>query len=253
MTTETTERAGGRARGPRGLARAWATVLGRPRRFFRTGVGPGDQAPGLTFAAAVAAAFVLGWVVTDPGVVPGIADSTALSAAVVVLLVTALAAPVGLHLTAAVATVSLIVASLEPVERVSLRDWGVASAAVAALVVAALATPLGGRLVAGVAAGALLVAGFGIHGRFTLRDRGGVSETVQVVAYASAPMALAGPPIPALRIGCGAYAALLLLVGLRTVHGTTPIRTLIAGTPPALAGYGVGYRVVAAVRTLFGG
>jgi hypothetical protein len=228
-------------------------VLVRPRRFFGSGVSPGDQAPGLTFAAAVAGAFVIGWVATDPGIVPGIADSTALSAAVVVLVVTALAAPVGLHLTAAVATVSLLVASLEADERFSLRDWGVASAAVVLLVVAAVAAPLGVRLVAGLAAGALFVAGIGIRDRFVLRDRGGVSETVQVVAYAGAPMALAGPAIPLLRVACGAYATVLLLVGLRTVHGTTPIRTLVAGVPPALAGYGVGYRVVAAVRTLVGG
>lgn len=197
--------AGGRARGLRGLARAWVEVLVRPRRFFANGVAPGDQAPGLTFAVAVAALFILGWVVTEPDVVPAIAGSDALSAAVVVLVVTALAAPVGLHLTAAVATVSLVVASLE------------------------------------------------VDGGLSFRDRGGVSETVQVVAYASAPMALAGPALPALRVVCGGYATLLLLVGFRTIHGTTPFRTLLAGLPPATFGYGIGYRVVAAVRTLLGG
>lgn len=196
---------GGRARGPRGLARAWLEVLGRPRRFFVTGVGPGDQAPGLTFAAVVAGVFALGWVVSDPAIVPGITENVVLSATVVVLVVTALAAPVGLHLTAAVATVSLIVASIEVNDGVSLRD------------------------------------------------RGGVSETVQVVAYASAPMALAGPPVPALRLACGLYAAVLLLVGLRTIHATTWLRTLVGGLPPAVFGYGIGYRVVAATRTLFGG
>ena len=205
MTSWTTEPEGGRARGPRGLVRAWIEVLIRPRRFFTNGVTPGDQAPGLTFAAVVAAAYTVGWVLADPGVVPAIAESVALSAVVVVLVVTALAAPVGLHLTAAVATVSLIVASID------LRD------------------------------------------RAPSRDRGGVSETVQLVAYASAPMALAGPPIPALRIVCGVYAGLLLCLGVRVVHRTTPIRTLIAAVPPALLGYGVGYRVVAATRTLFGG
>ena len=196
---------GGRARGPRGLARAWFEVLGRPRRFFITGVGPGDQAPGLTFAAVVAGVFALGWVVSDPAIVPGITENVVLSATVVVLVVTALAAPVGLHLTAAVATVSLIVASVEVSDGVSLRD------------------------------------------------RGGVSETVQVVAYASAPMALAGPAVPALRLACGLYAAVLLLIGLRTVHATTWPRTLVGGVPPAVFGYGIGYRVVAATRTLFGG
>jgi hypothetical protein len=195
---------GGRDRGLRALGRAWIEVVIRPRRFFANGVAPGDQAPGLTFAAAVAAVFVTGWVATEPAVVPGIAENAALSAAVVVLVVTALAAPVGLHLTAAVATVSLVIASLE-------FDGGI---------------------------------GF--------RERGGVSETVQVVAYASAPMAIAGPPIPALRVVCGGYATLLLLVGVRTVHGTSPLRTLLAGLPAATFGYGIGYRVVAAGRALLG-
>lgn len=200
VTSWTTEPEGGRARGPRGLARAWVAVLVRPRRFFETGVHPGDQAPGLTFAAVVAGAFASGWLLADPSAAPGVAESVVLSGLVVVMIVGALAAPVGLHLTAAVATVSLLVASLD------------------------------------------------VDDRWFLRDRGGVSETVQVVAYASAPMALSGPPVPSLRIVCGAYAAVLLFVGLRVVHGTTPARTLVAATPPAALGYGVGYRVVAAVR-----
>ncbi len=195
---------GGRDRGPIGILRAWRSVVTRPRRFFAANVSPGDQAPGLTFAAVVAAAFALGWMVADPSAVPGIAESTWLSSLVVLGVVFVLAAPVGLHLTAAVATLSLILASLE------------------------------------------------YRGGVRFRDRGGVSETVQVVAYASAPMALAGPPIPAVRIACGTYATLLLLIGLRTVHGTTPVRTLVAGMPPALIGYGVAYRTVAAARSLFG-
>jgi len=44
---------GGRDRGPLAVVRAWVEVLTRPRRFFRTGVAPGDQAPGLVFAALV--------------------------------------------------------------------------------------------------------------------------------------------------------------------------------------------------------
>ncbi|PHQ38827.1 hypothetical protein DJ69_09620 [Halorubrum persicum] len=195
---------GGRARGPRALARAWVEALIRPRRLFANGVSPGDQAPALTFAVAVAGVYALGWIVSDPSVVPGIVVSVPVSAAILFLLVVVLAAPVGLHLTAAVATLSVILASVE-------YDGGLA-----------------------------------------LRDRGGVSETVQVVAYASSPMALAGAPVPLLRVACGVYAALLLLIGFRTVHGTSPLRTLVAGVPPALIGYGVGYRVVAAARSLIG-
>ena len=203
MTSWIEDPDGGRGRGPRALGRAWVEALIRPRRFFVNGVAPGDQAPALTFAVAVAAVYTLGWIVADPAVVPGIVVSEPVSAAILFLLVVVLVAPVGLHLTAAVATLSVILASVE------LRD-GV-----------------------------------------SLRDRGGVSETVQVVAYASSPFALAGPPIPALRIACGAYAAVLLCIGFRTVHGTNAFRTLVAGAPPILIGYGVGYRVVAAVRALF--
>jgi len=195
---------GGRARGPRALARAWVEALVRPRRLFANGVAPGDQAPALTFTVAVAAAYALGWMISEPGAIPGIVVSVPVSAAILFLVVVVLVAPVGLHLTAAVATLSVILASVE-------YDDGLA-----------------------------------------LRARGGVSETVQVVAYASSPMALAGPPIPELRVVCGVYAAVLLLIGFRTVHETTLARTLVAGVPPALLGYGVGYRVVAAVRSLLG-
>ena len=200
------ESAGGRPRGLRGIARTWVETLVRPRRAFANGITPGDQAPALTFAVAVAAAFTLGLIASDPGAVPAVVPSSrALSGLVVFLVVVALGAPVGLHLTAAVATVSVVVASL------TIVDGGV-----------------------------------------SLRERGGVSETVQVVAYASSPMALAGVPIPELRVVCGAYAAVLLVVGFRAVHGLGPVRTVVAALPPAVLGYGVGYRVVASVRTLLG-
>ncbi|EMA67917.1 YIP1 family protein [Halorubrum distributum] len=197
--------AGGRPRGVRGIVRTWGEVLVRPRRAFANGVTPGDQAPALTFAVAVAAAFTLGWIGSDPAAMPVVVPSSRLlSEAVVFLVVVALAAPVGLHLTAAVATVSVVLASVE------------------------------------------------FDGGLGLRDRGGVSETVQVVAYASSPMALGGPAIPELRVLCGAYAAVLLFVGFREIHGLGPVRTVAAALPPAALGYGVGYRVVAAARTLLG-
>jgi len=202
VTSRTVDPTDGRPRGPRGIARTWIEVLARPQRAFANAITPGDQAPALTFAVAVVAAFSLGLIATDPGAVPTVVPSSrALSGLVVFVVVVALGAPVGLHLTAAVATVAVMVASLD--------------------------------------------------GFFSLRDRGGVSETVQAVAYASSPMALAGPPIPELRVVCGAYAAVLLFVGFRAVHGLGPIRTAVAALPPAVLGYGVGYRVVAAARTLF--
>lgn len=219
MTTWIEDPQGGRARGPRALARAWAEVLVRPRRFFRNGVGPGDQAPALTFAVVVALAHAAGWMAADPTAVPGITESAAVSVLIALLATGLLAAPVGLHLTAAVATVATVVASVE-------RRGPSTTAADAS------------------EAGVLDRLGVGF------RERGGVSETVQVVAYASAPFALAGPPVPALRLAAGLYATGLLLVGIRTVHGTTWPRTLVAGLPAALVGYGVAYRAVAPLLAL---
>lgn len=114
MTQWVENPSGGRARGPRGLARAWVEVLVRPRRFFENGVSPGDQAPGLTFAIAVAAAYVGGRLLFAPETLSGygrIAAATGsvyLSAAIVLVAACFLVAPLVLHLAAAIATLSLI-------------------------------------------------------------------------------------------------------------------------------------------------
>lgn len=105
---------GGRDRGPRGIGRAWAEVLVRPGRFFRNGVAPGDQAPGLTFAIVVALVFVGGRLLVAPGSLSGyrrIADATGsvyLSAVVVVGVACFLVAPLVLHLAAALGTLALV-------------------------------------------------------------------------------------------------------------------------------------------------
>ncbi|ERH03417.1 MAG: uncharacterized protein conserved in archaea [uncultured archaeon A07HR60] len=195
MTTWIEEPSGGRDRGIRGIGRAWVEVMTHPRRFFTTGIGEGDQGPGLTFAIVVASGFISGWLVTSPAVIPGIAESRLLSGVVTVLAVSFLAAPAALHLTAALTTISLIV---------------------------------------------------------TTTDRSGVSQTVQVVAYATAPMALAGPPIPLLRVVCAGYGIGLLMFGLRRIHRASWPRILLASAVPGLFAFGVAYRGVAAVRTLTG-
>lgn len=98
----------GRERGPVGLVRAWAQVLARPQRFFRRKVAPGDQAPGLTFAAAV----VLGAEATRlslvSGAYPVVGGRPVASAVLWVLAVVVLVTPAGIHLTAALQTVILI-------------------------------------------------------------------------------------------------------------------------------------------------
>jgi hypothetical protein len=174
------------------MARAWIEVLVRPDRFFRTGIGPGDQAPGLTFLLAVVAIeettrFLL---VENP--VPAVRgvevpESVALVAAVLIV------APTSLHLISALQTVLLM-----------------------------LGAP----------------------------DRGGVSETVQVLAYATAPCVFAGAPVPALRVACAAYAAVLYLVGLSQVHDLSAPRALALGTLPAAIAFGYAFRGFDAVLTL---
>jgi len=104
----------GRGRGPVGIARAWAAVLRRPRRFFTTGVAPGDQAPGLAFAVVVAVVYVAGLLAVQPdlilgtSVVPILGGSTGLTMLLVLLVTAVVAAPAGLHLTAAIQTVLLM-------------------------------------------------------------------------------------------------------------------------------------------------
>jgi hypothetical protein len=84
------------------------SVLVRPRGFFRTGVVPGDQAPGLVFAVVVALAFVATRFLFTPASIPAIQGGPALSATLALLAVGLLVAPATLHLTAAIQTVLLM-------------------------------------------------------------------------------------------------------------------------------------------------
>ncbi|WP_227133785.1 YIP1 family protein [Halorubellus salinus] len=107
---ESTE--GGRDRGPRAVLRAWFEVATAPSRFYRTGVAPGDQAPGLTFAMLVVlVAEATRFVLVDDAY-PVIADSELLSGALWLGVAVLLVAPAGLHLLAAVET--LLLAALAP-------------------------------------------------------------------------------------------------------------------------------------------
>lgn len=109
MTTWVAEPDGGRARGPRGIARAWAEVLLRPRRFFRNGVAPADQAPGLVFGVLVALVVAAGrLLVGDLPTLPPFVPETGILRAVLVLLAVGLfLAPATFHLAAALETLGL--------------------------------------------------------------------------------------------------------------------------------------------------
>jgi hypothetical protein len=100
----------GRERGPIAIGRAWAELLLRPRQFFRTKVAPGDQAPGLTFAAAVVLVAELTRMATVAGAYPVFGGRPAASALLWLLAVLVLVMPAGVHLTAAVQTLLLMAA-----------------------------------------------------------------------------------------------------------------------------------------------
>lgn len=107
MTRWVTEPRGGRDRGPVALGRAWVEVLVRPRRFFRVGVAPGDQAPGLVFAAGVVLLEEATRLVLVPGAAPVIAGRPLASAVLYLGVAVVFVTPVVLHLTAALVTLLL--------------------------------------------------------------------------------------------------------------------------------------------------
>jgi Uncharacterized protein conserved in archaea len=181
VTTWVETPTGGRERGLRGVMQAWIGVILTPRQFFANAVSPGDQAPGLVFGIIVATAYVGGLFAGNPSQIPGLSDSSTISAGITVIAVMLLIAPATLHLTAALQTVLLI-----------------------------LVVP----------------------------SRAGVSETVQIVAYAAAPCIVAGIPISAIRVICTAYAAVLLIIGIREVHATSTVRAVIAAGIPATLLFG---------------
>lgn len=99
---------GGRARGPRGLARAWLEVMVRPRRFFRNGIAPADQAPGLVFVITVTVVVLVGRLVFAPETLPTFGTNRVVSGAIVVGIGGFLVAPLALHLAAALQTLALL-------------------------------------------------------------------------------------------------------------------------------------------------
>jgi hypothetical protein len=99
---------GGRDRGPVAIVRAWAEVLVRPRRFFRNGVAPGDQAPGLVFAAVVVLVEELTRLALVGDIYPTVGGRPVASAALFLALAVVLVMPATLHLTAALQTIILM-------------------------------------------------------------------------------------------------------------------------------------------------
>jgi len=108
MTTWVEEPEGGRARGPRGLVRAWFEVFLRPQRFFRTGISPGDQAPGLTFVMTVVLIEEGVRLTLVPTAIPMIAGSRLASGILTLMLAILLVTPAALHLVSGLQTILLV-------------------------------------------------------------------------------------------------------------------------------------------------
>ncbi|MFC4988418.1 YIP1 family protein [Saliphagus infecundisoli] len=123
-------------------------------------------------------------------------------------------------------------------------DLGVAPALAAAFwlgLVVLLVAPLALHAIAAIQTLCLMV---------LVPDRAGISQTVQVIGYAAAPCALAGVPVPALRLLCTTWGAALLVLGLVVIHDTSRIRAALAGAIPATLLFGYGFRGFAAAGDL---
>lgn len=224
---------GGRERGPIALARAWLEVLVRPRRFFRTGVAPGDQASGLVFVCTIVFVFEATRFALVVGSYPVVAGRPLISAVLWLIVAVAFVAPLVLHLVAAIETVALI--SFTENKRVI---FGV----LALVTVVGFAAPL--ALHFAIIIGVLVIL-------LPLADeRAGVSETVQVIAYATAPCVFAGLPIPVIRVVCTAYGAALLVVGTSEVHDIGLGRAAIAGALPTILVFGYAFSGFGAAASL---
>lgn len=130
---------GGRDRGPAALARAWVTVMTRPRRFFRAAVAPGDQAPGLVFAVAVVLVEETTRLALRPAAIPEWGASPALAAALWLGVVALFLTPLAVHLVAALQT--LLLAPVAPDRGGTSETVQVLGYATAPCVVAGLPSP----------------------------------------------------------------------------------------------------------------
>lgn len=98
----------GRARGPIGIVHAMGEVMLRPRHFFQRRVGPGDQAPGLTFAMTVVFIEEATRYLLSPAAIPSITGGMVTSLLIVLAVTVVLITPVVLHLVAAIQTLCLL-------------------------------------------------------------------------------------------------------------------------------------------------
>ncbi|MFB6146925.1 MAG: YIP1 family protein [Halobacteriaceae archaeon] len=105
---------GERGLGPRALLRDWVAALRSPERCFAERVVPGEQAPALAFAMAVAAVAGVTRLALVPASRPDLGGPPLVDAAATLGVVVVLVAPLVLHLVAAVQTAVLLLVVPEP-------------------------------------------------------------------------------------------------------------------------------------------
>jgi len=209
---------GGRERGLRGLVRAWVEILVRPRRFFEHGIAPGDQAPGLVFAVAVATVYAASRFAFVPGARPSFFASELASVVVGLLVAALIIAPVALHLVAALEVVLLIAIVRDRAgvsETVQVIAYATAPMALAGVGVhpSMAGVPL---LPEAVAAWRLLLAVWGVG----LLVYG--MATVHETSFARAAVAVAVPAIVVFGYLFGGLFAFETLTGVELVDTTPP-------------------------------
>ena len=212
MTTWVENPTGGRAHGPRGLARAWVEVLVRPRRFFHNGVAPGDQAPGLVFAVAVTLVHLGSRFALDPASVPTFGGRPYVSALLVLTAVGLIVAPATLHLTAALQTILLMLSVRERAgvsETVQVIAYATAPCALAGVPVP------GFRVACAVYGFTLLILGVSVvHG----------------VSLPRAAVAVAVPGLVVFGYAFGGLSALEAVTGLDLVNTDPPVASASSGS-----------------------
>jgi hypothetical protein len=220
VTTWIENPGGGRKRGPIGLVRAWIAVIIRPKRFFRNGIAPGDQAPGLAFAILVSVIHVATRFAFFPERVPGRESGQPLAWLVLTFVVVAVfVTPVVLHLVAALQTV-LLVPLVDDRAGVSKTIQVIAYAA-APCVLSSLSLPILW----------LSEAAYG-PGAGTAADIVGI--------------------LPAMWLATAVYGAVILVVGIAVVHDTSLPRAAAATALPALFVFGYGFLGIHAFELLVG-
>lgn len=210
MTTWIENPDGGRQRGLIGLAHAWIEVIVRPQRFFRYGIAPGDQAPGLVFAIGITLLHAIPRFAFGPPSETQSATVFILTILVVGLFVT----PVGLHLVAALETVLLI-----PLvdERAGVSQT--------VQVIAYAAAPCA-------------LSGIPVHALCVLRS---LSPGV---------CALSGILIPIVWLAAAGYGAVLLVIGTTVVHDASVPRAVVVTALPSWIVFGYGFRAIHALELL---